>query len=58
MTSDQQATFDLFADLQERAAVKEREALVLHAQYNQKVKDAADLRARAKVLATELGMTC
>lgn len=58
MTESEIATFELVRSLNERAAVAEREALVLQAQYNQKVKDAADLRARAKVHAAELGITC
>lgn len=58
MTESEIATFELVRSLNERAAVLEREALVLQAQYNQAVKDAADLRARAKVHAEELGITC
>lgn len=58
MTAGQQLIFDEFESLQERAAYKEREALILQQQYQAKVRDAQELRDRAKALATQLGMTC
>lgn len=58
MTADQISLFDEYTNLSERAAYKEREAEVLQAQYQAKVRDAQQLRERAKVIATQLGLVC
>lgn len=58
MTESEQATYELFRSLSERAAVAEREAVVLQQQLTAKQAEARDLRARAKVYATELGLVC
>lgn len=57
MTADQQTLYDEFASLNERAAYKEREAVILQQQLTSKNAEASALRERAKAIAKQLGFT-
>lgn len=58
MTESEISLFEEMRSLNERAATKEREAVILQQQYQSKTQEARTLRERAKAIATQLGVPC